>query len=79
MASKITGVRLRHGERLRLESPGGGGHGNPRTRPPAQVAQDVLRGFVSPDSATRDYAVAVSADGTIDAAATAALRAGEAA
>lgn len=79
MASKITGVRLRQGERLRLESPGGGGHGNPRTRPPAQVARDVLRGFVSPDSAARDYAVAVSADGTIDAAATAALRAGAAA
>ena len=79
MASKITGVRLRQGERLRLESPGGGGHGNPRTRPPAQVARDVLRGFVSPASAARDYAVAVSADGTIDAAATAALRAGAAA
>ena len=79
MASKITGVRLRQGERLRLESPGGGGHGNPRTRPPAQVARDVLRGFVSPQAAARDYAVAVSTDGTIDAAATAALRAGAAA
>ena len=79
MASKITGVRLRQGERLRLESPGGGGHGNPRTRPPAQVARDVLRGFVSPQAAARDYAVAVAADGTIDDAATAALRAGDAA
>ena len=79
MASKITGVRLRQGERLRLESPGGGGHGNPRTRPPAQVARDVLRGFVSADSAAKDYAVAVAADGTIDEAATATLRAGEAA
>jgi N-methylhydantoinase B len=35
----------------------------------------VRLGFVSPDAARRDYGVAIAADGTIDHAATATLRA----
>jgi N-methylhydantoinase B len=62
-------------DRVIIASPGGGGRGNPRQRDVVAVARDVRLGFVSPDTAQRDYGVAVAADGTIDHAATASLRA----
>jgi N-methylhydantoinase B len=55
MASKITGVRLRQGQRLRLETPGGGGWGDPSRRDPAKVARDVAQGLLSAEAALRDY------------------------
>jgi N-methylhydantoinase B len=76
MASKITGIRLGPGDRLRLETPGGGGWGDPQTRPEEAVARDVRRGLLTSEAARRDYGVAVDATGTVDATATAALRAG---
>lgn len=75
MASKVTGVRLARGQRMRLQSPGGGGWGDARTRDPHRVARDVRNGLVSPDSARETYAVALDAAGAVDAAATAQLRA----
>jgi N-methylhydantoinase B len=72
--SKMVGISIARGERLQLETPGGGGYGAPLDRDPEAVARDVRLGFVSPDAARRDYGVAVRADGTLDAAATAALR-----
>ena len=63
------------GERLLLEMPGGGGLGDPKRRPAELVAADVLNGMVSAESAREHYGVAVSADGVVDNAATAALRA----
>jgi len=54
--------------------PGGGGLGNPRRRAVGAVAQDVREGFISAESARRDYGVAVSDDGTVDEAETAKLR-----
>ena len=74
LTSKITDVHIRRGQRVRLETPGGGGFGDPRTRDPARVARDVALGYVSPQAAARDYGVAVGDDGSIDAAATARLR-----
>ena len=59
---------------MRLETPGGGGYGNPMDRDPARVARDVALGYVSPEAAARDYGVAVGPDGMLDAAATAAMR-----
>lgn len=55
MASKIVGVRITTGQRLRLESPGGGGWGDPHQRPRELVARDVRLGFVSAEAAKRDY------------------------
>jgi N-methylhydantoinase B len=55
MASKIVGVKLARGQRLRLESPGGGGWGDPMQRPREAVARDVRLGFVSAAAARRDY------------------------
>jgi N-methylhydantoinase B len=76
LVSKITDVRVRRGQRVRLETPGGGGFGDPKTREPARVARDVRLGLVSREAARRDYGVALTADGGVDDAATAALRDG---
>jgi len=61
-------------DRLILELPGGGGMGDPATRPPAMVARDVRDGLLSPDAARSLYKVVLAPDGTADLAATATLR-----
>lgn len=38
---------LNRGDTVRLATPGGGGHGDPRTRDPARVAADVEAGYVA--------------------------------
>jgi N-methylhydantoinase B len=63
------------GDFIRLELPGGGGFGDPATRDPDQVASDVADGIISREAASRDYRVALAADGSADHAATAELRA----
>jgi len=57
-----------------LELPGGGGIGDPRTRDPQRVLDDVRDGFISAQQARRDYGVVVDADGRLDLAATERLR-----
>ncbi len=44
-----------HGARLVLETPGGGGIGDPHARDRALVERDVLNGYVSKEIAVRDY------------------------
>lgn len=65
MASKVVGVAIGQGQRLRLESPGGGGWGNPLQRPVEAVARDIRLGHVGVDAAIRDYGVAVAPDGSV--------------
>jgi N-methylhydantoinase B len=79
LASKVTDVKICRGQRVRLETPGGGGWGDPLERDPALVARDVRLGYVSAVSAETDYRVAVTAEGEVDVAGTRALRAGRAA
>ena len=55
MASKIVGVKIEAGQRVRLESPGGGGWGDPMQRPREAIARDIRLGFVSAECAARDY------------------------
>jgi N-methylhydantoinase B len=62
------------GKRLVLHLPGGGGMGDPTRRDPALVERDVRDGFVSIESAKRDYRVAVTADGAVDQSTTRILR-----
>jgi len=76
LVSKITDVRIKRGQRVRLETPGGGGFGDPLTREPAKVARDVRLGYVSREAAHRDYGVALRDDGAVDETATAGLRRG---
>ena len=55
MVSKMVGIPLLHGQRLRLETPGGGGYGDPARRPPERVARDVRLGYVGAAAADADY------------------------
>ena len=75
LVSKITDVRIRRGRKVRLETPGGGGFGDPTERDPARVARDVRLGYVSRGAAAQDYRVVVKDDGTVDRDATARARA----
>jgi N-methylhydantoinase B len=59
---------------IQLQLPGGGGFGDPRTRDPQRVRDDVLDGLITTDEARRDYGVSLDARGTIDIAETARLR-----
>jgi N-methylhydantoinase B len=48
---------LRTDDVFRLDTPGGGGHGDPLARDPERVLADVQEGAVSPSAAERDYGV----------------------
>jgi N-methylhydantoinase B len=76
MVSKVTDIRIRRGQKVRLETPGGGGFGDPVTREPGRVARDVELGYISRESARRDYLVVLRDNGTLDADATMKARAG---
>ena len=47
LVSKITGIKLRKGQRVRLETPGGGGYGKPADRPQHLINNDIVQGYVS--------------------------------
>jgi N-methylhydantoinase B len=65
------GNMVKTGDVIRVETGGGGGWGHPFDREADRVLDDVLGGFVSRDSAERDYGVVLTADGrAVDAAAT---------
>ncbi len=66
---KEWGVPLHPGDRIELQTGGGGGFGPPELRDPARVADDVRQGYVTRGSAARDYGVALGADGAVDEAA----------
>lgn len=55
LTSKMVGIALGKGERVRLASPGGGGHGPASERDPAAVARDVSAGAVTADAADALY------------------------
>lgn len=60
-------VRLGPNARVRLEFPGGGGYGDPRTRPVEDVLDDVVNGYVSIDAAREEYGVVIQYRGASDA------------
>jgi N-methylhydantoinase B len=59
LPSKFPCRKTKVGDTLRTISPCGGGYGNPLERDPALVLEDVLDGFVSIESAERDYGVVI--------------------
>ncbi|MCZ6557305.1 MAG: hydantoinase B/oxoprolinase family protein [SAR324 cluster bacterium] len=74
LPSKIT-FTVKKDEVLSVQTPGGGGCGDPTTRKPEQVAADVAEGRISLRRAQDVYRVAVDPDTLeLDAAATARLR-----
>ncbi|MFQ5851763.1 MAG: hydantoinase B/oxoprolinase family protein, partial [Candidatus Binatia bacterium] len=61
LPSRFGDFVLRRGDLLRLERPGGGGIGNPLERDPQKVLEDVRQGYVSIESAERDYGLVIQA------------------
>ena len=55
--SKFANIRLKAGDQVLLQSAGGGGYGDPKSRPSAQVEYDVIEGFVSSEAANDLYSV----------------------
>lgn len=49
-----------------INPPGGGGYGDPHTRPPEQVLDDVVNGYVSIEAAARDYGVLIRYGGSAE-------------
>lgn len=64
------------GSRLRAVGGIGGGYGDPLQRPAESVIDDVLDGYISATTAKALFGVVMKDDGTLDADATSALRAG---
>jgi N-methylhydantoinase B/oxoprolinase/acetone carboxylase alpha subunit len=52
---KFSGARMTFGDRLRVETPGGGGWGDPRERDPAAVEEDLKQGYISAEAAVKAY------------------------
>jgi N-methylhydantoinase B len=61
--SKMVGIKLQKGQRVRLETPGGGGYGSPLERDPQAVARDVQLGYVGPEEALSEYEVTLTSEG----------------
>lgn len=72
--SKEQDIPLQPGDLVHVRTPGGGGYGDPRTRAPEKVAEDVRLGRYTADEAQQLFAVALSPDGTPNLPATARLR-----
>jgi len=53
--SKFTNILLREGDEVLIQSPGGGGYGDPHERDPQRIAEDVAQGFVSESAAREIY------------------------
>jgi N-methylhydantoinase B len=72
--SKVSGVLVRQGDVLRVQTAGGGGFGSPLERDPESVARDCALGKVSHEQARQVYGVVVTSEGAVDREATEALR-----
>lgn len=72
--AKVLMAHIREGDAFAVRSGGGGGFGDPKKRPAAEVAWDVRQGYVSIASAHDDYGVVCDGKGVIDEAATRTLR-----
>ena len=70
MGSKMVGIQLKRGQAVRLESPGGGGYGEPVLRPIDAVVEDLRLGYITATKARSEYGVVFDLDGKIDTLAT---------
>ena len=73
--SKDQDIPIAPGDVVAVGTPGGGGFGDPRKRPPELVLQDVQRGYYTMEEARDMFSVVLSSDLTsVDGPATHALR-----
>ena len=71
LPTRYADYTLNEGDMFCLDTPGGGGYGDAKSRPAEVVLADVREGLVSPEAAERDYGVVLTADRqAVDAAAT---------
>ena len=70
MVSKKVGIRLAKGGSVTLETPGGGGYGDPLERPIQTVSNDLRLGYISVQSAHDTYGLVIAQDGRVDEEAT---------
>ncbi|MBM3516724.1 MAG: hydantoinase B/oxoprolinase family protein [Alphaproteobacteria bacterium] len=75
LPSKLPYFRVHKGDKLIAHRACGGGYGDPFERDPAAVLADVLDGYLAPETAEREYGVAIIG-GALDRARTATLRGG---
>ena len=73
LPSKCDRVAVQSGDILYFNTWGGGGVGEPLTREPTRVLEDVLAGLVSIESANKNYGVVITND-IVDEVQTAKLR-----
>jgi N-methylhydantoinase B len=59
-------IDLTVGQSVHVNLPGGGGYGDPFGREAEKVLRDVIEGYVSPESAEKNYGVAVKYTGDAD-------------
>jgi N-methylhydantoinase B len=57
--TKAEKILLEEGDRVLVETPGGGGYGNPFERDPEAVLMDVKGGYITTKSAKEDYGVMI--------------------
>lgn len=74
VGNKVEDVEVAAGDQLHFITWGGGGWGDPLERDAALVGKEITQGLVTVEGA-RDYGVVAASDGTVDVAATEALRA----
>ena len=72
--ARIARRDLQPGDRVTVVTGGGGGFGDPLTRPPEEVAEDVRTDYLTAAAAREEDGVVIGEDGAPDEAATAALR-----
>jgi N-methylhydantoinase B len=65
MRTKLAKAQLGPGDWITVSSPGGGGHGDPLTRPAEEVERDLNLGYISPEAAERDFGVLIAERWTV--------------
>lgn len=66
---------MQNGDRIRMYTGGGGGHGDPLERPAQDVADEVRAGYITAEQARDDYGVVMNDSGdALNAGATDRLR-----
>ncbi|MBA3776999.1 MAG: hydantoinase B/oxoprolinase family protein [Betaproteobacteria bacterium] len=56
--SKDQAIVMQQGDRIHVSTPGGGGYGDPRERDAAAIAQDVARGYYTPQEIEEKFGAA---------------------
>jgi N-methylhydantoinase B len=59
LPSKISDVEIRTGEVISIQTPGGGGYGDPRERDTKLIRKDLREGKITPQKAKGDYGVKI--------------------